>query len=79
MNAIKSFLGATINGIAVVLFIISGKVFWEYASIMLVAAIAGGVFGTLMLRKINPVYMNRFIILVGACLSAVFFYKEFIQ
>jgi uncharacterized membrane protein YfcA len=79
MNSIKSFLGATINGIAVILFIVSGKVYWQEASFMLIAAIFGGVFGTLLLSKVRPVYMNRFIIFVGICLSLVFFYKEYIK
>ena len=43
MNANKTALGATMNGVAVVLFIIARKIWWPQTLAMLVAEVIGGI------------------------------------
>lgn len=76
MNALKSFLGAFINGIAVIIFIITGNVFWVEALVMVAAAIAGGYLGAFLGTKISPRILHFFIISVGAFFTFYFFLKK---
>ncbi len=76
MNGIKNWLAVCINGVAVATFVIAGAVYWPQALVMLVGAIAGGYGGASTARRMNPVHIRRFVISVGATLTAYFFLAE---
>lgn len=76
MNAIKTLLASVINGIATVIFIISGKIFWPQAIVMIIGAVIGGYVGAYYARKVNPVYLRRFVIVFGFALTIYFFVKS---
>ena len=42
MNGLKSVLATAINGIAAVIFVVQGKVFWPFALAMMATSIVGG-------------------------------------
>ena len=65
MNGLKNFLALCINGIASVYFIWHGMVSWPHALVMAVGAIAGGVWGAGMARRIGPRAVRRIVIAVG--------------
>jgi uncharacterized membrane protein YfcA len=65
MNGLKNFLALCINGVAAVYFIANGMVSWPEAAVMAVAAIAGGVWGAGMARRIGPKGVRRIVIVVG--------------
>lgn len=65
MNGLKNFLALCINGIASVYFIWNGMVSWSHAMVMAVGAIAGGVWGAGMARRIGPRAVRRIVIAVG--------------
>jgi uncharacterized membrane protein YfcA len=69
-------LGATINGIAVVAFVIAGIVQWPLALLMMTGSIAGGYFGARLSKKVQPKYLRWFIIGVGAALTTWFFVRR---
>ena len=46
MNAVKSILAATMNGVSAIILGAAGAVRWDYAVIMAIAAIAGGYAGS---------------------------------
>lgn len=75
MNALKSFLGAFINGIAVLIFMATGKVFWYEALVMVIAAIFGGFLGAYLGTKISAKVLHVFIIAVGCFFTVYFFLK----
>lgn len=75
MNALKNWLSAVIYTVAVVTFIVAGAVSWPHTLIMIVTAALGGYWGAAMARKIPALWLRRFIILVGAVLSAYYFHK----
>jgi len=72
MNGLKNILGATINGIAIVTFIVAGVIVWSLALPMLAGAALGGYGGARLSRKVDPKYLRVFIIAVGAALTAYF-------
>jgi hypothetical protein len=74
-NARKSWLGALINGVAVVTFIAAGKVRWAEALIMVVGAIMGGYGGAALARRIDPAPVRRFVVGAGLVLTVVFFLR----
>jgi uncharacterized membrane protein YfcA len=76
MNALKTVLGACINGISVVVFIADRKVAWRYALPMAAAAILGGYFGARMALVIPPRYMKWLISAAGLGLAAYFFLRR---
>lgn len=75
MNGLKNILGASINGIAVVTFIVAGIVVWHIALFMLFASLVGGYVGARASKKVDPRYLRAFIIFVGASLTAYFFWS----
>jgi uncharacterized membrane protein YfcA len=77
MNAVKSLLGAVINGTSIVVFAASGNVDWSYASAMAVAAAAGGYVGAHTARRVNPALVRGVVVAIGFALAAYYFWREF--
>jgi uncharacterized protein len=75
MNALKTLLQASINGVAVITFIIAGAVVWLQAIVMVAGAIVGGFAGAYYARKLDPRLVRIFVILVGVGLTIYFFVK----
>ena len=73
MNALKTLLATLINGTAVILFVFTKQVVWNYAFIMIVGGITGGYLGAHWGKKIPVVYLNRFIIATGLFFTIWFF------
>jgi uncharacterized membrane protein YfcA len=76
MNALKTFLAACINLVAVVEFAAKGKVNWSYALVMALAAIVGGYLGAHYARRLRPSLVRWFVIAIGFTLSAYFFFGQ---
>jgi hypothetical protein len=77
MNALKSVLGSAINGVAVIVFIVKGAVYWPQASIMILGAALGGYFGARYSLRLPPALIRWFVILVGTGMSIYFFVKAY--
>ncbi|MEO6990027.1 MAG: sulfite exporter TauE/SafE family protein, partial [Candidatus Baltobacteraceae bacterium] len=73
MNALKSLMAACVNGVAVIPFAIDGKIAWEEAAVVSIGAILGGYFGARLARRVEPLYVRRFVIVVGIALTLIFF------
>ncbi len=65
MNGLKIFLALCINGVATGYFIWNGMVSWPHALVMAVGAIAGGVWGAGVARRIGPKGVRRIVVIVG--------------
>ena len=52
MNALKSILGITINGIAALVFVVKGAIYWPQAVVMIAGALVGGYFGAHYAQKL---------------------------
>jgi uncharacterized membrane protein YfcA len=73
MNGLKAVLGTTINGIAAVVFIATGKVVWPYALAMMATSLIGGFFAAHYSRRIPSQYVRWFVIAIGFLLAAWYF------
>jgi uncharacterized membrane protein YfcA len=76
MNALKTVLGACINGISVVVFVAERKVAWNYALPMAAAAILGGYIGARLALVIQPRYTKWLISAIGLSLAAYYFLRR---
>jgi len=65
MNALKNLLALCINGIAAIYFIVMGMVSWQFALVMAVGAIAGGIGGAGLARRLGRTAVRRIVIAVG--------------
>lgn len=65
MNGLKAFLAICINGIAAIYFIWMAMVSWPEALVMAVGAIAGGLWGAGMARRIGQKGVRRIVIAIG--------------
>src|SRR3989442_15473901 len=64
MNGLKTVLQSSINGVAVITFIIAGAVVWLPAMVMVLGAIGGGFGGAYVARRLDPRFIRGFVILV---------------
>jgi hypothetical protein len=65
MNALKNLLALCINGIAALYFIGMGMVSWPDVLVMAAGAIAGGIGGAGVARRLGPLAVRRIVIGVG--------------
>jgi uncharacterized membrane protein YfcA len=77
MNALKSILGIAINGVAAVVFVVRGAIYWPQAIAMIVGALIGGYFGAHYAQKLPQMWIRRFVVLVGAGMTVYFFVKAY--
>ncbi|HYT34234.1 MAG TPA: TSUP family transporter, partial [Ktedonobacteraceae bacterium] len=65
----------TINGVAVVIFVMRGVVVWPQTMLMVVGAIIGGYGGAYFARKIDQRWVRGFVIVVGVSMTIYFFLR----
>jgi hypothetical protein len=75
MNALKTVLGTLINVIAFVFFALKGLVVWHLAGVMAAGSIVGGWVGARTAKRVDPRYLQAFVIAVGIGVSAWLFVK----
>jgi hypothetical protein len=73
MNALKTILTAAINAVTVFIFILSGKVLWGHAAIMIAGAVCGGYAGARLALKIAPAHVRILVSAIGFSMTAYFF------
>jgi uncharacterized membrane protein YfcA len=77
MNAVKTFLAASINTASVLIFIWNDMVIWRYAIPMSVAAIMGGYCGARAARLLAPEIVRTLVILIAFGLTIYYFAKHY--
>ncbi len=77
MNAVKTFLAASINAASVVVFVRDKLVNWDYAVPMIVTAILGGYMGARVARRLPASYVRYAVIVIGFGLSIYYFAKKY--
>ena len=75
MNGLKTLLGTMINGVAVLAFIVAGAVAWGPGVIMVAGGTLGGYVGAAFARKMDPVWVRRFVLAVAWGMTVYFFFK----
>ncbi len=77
MNALKSVMGFVINGVAVVAFIVARAVYWKQGIPMIIGGILGGYVGAHYAQRVPPIWIRRFVVLVGTGMTIYFFVKTY--
>lgn len=76
MNGLKSFLGVSINGLALAAFILSGAISWTHGLAMAIGATLGGYTTASFARRIDPRYVRWFVVVVGWIMTVYFFLRR---
>jgi len=76
MNGLKNFLVVCINLVAAVYFIVSGRVEWTYALVMVVGAIAGGYGGAGLARKLGRGFVRIAVIVIGVGMAVSLLFRD---
>jgi hypothetical protein len=77
MNALKNVLGALINGVAVVAFVIAGAVRWAPGIVMIAGGITGGYAGAALARRVSPRYVRWAVMGIAWSMTGYFFVKTY--
>jgi uncharacterized protein len=72
----RTILGASMNIMAVVLFIAAHKVWWPQTMIVLAAAIVGGYGGAWTALRLHPRYLRAAITVIGVSITLIFFLRQ---
>jgi len=77
MNALKSALSSTINGLAALAFVAARVIYWKQAVVMLLGAIVGGYFGARYAQRVPQPWIRALVILAGTIMTVYFFAKAY--
>ncbi len=72
MNALKVLLSSLMNGVAVLYFILNGKVLWADAGVLALGAFLGGYTGPMMARWVGQRAVRGFVTFVGFAIGIYF-------
>ena len=75
MNALKVVLDSIMNGIAVVVFVLAGIIFWREAGIMTAGGLIGGYFGAHYAQKLPVTWVRTFVMAVASAVTTYYFWK----
>jgi uncharacterized membrane protein YfcA len=75
MSAMSSLLSCATNGVAGILFGMTGLVSWPYVAAMVLGALVGGYGAAGVARRIGRKNVRGFVIFVGVSIAAVMFYR----
>jgi uncharacterized membrane protein YfcA len=71
LNVLKTVLAFVVNIVGVVVFLVSGRVAWVFAVILLVTAYLGGVLGARVARRLRASTLRAAVITLGVVVSVV--------
>jgi uncharacterized membrane protein YfcA len=76
MNALKVVVTTIANGVAVLVFILHGKVIWHDCLLMMATGAAGGYLGARNARRVNPGVMRGIVTAIGFAMAGYFFWRN---
>ena len=77
MNAMRSLLSALINGTAAVAFVLAGVIAWRSCAVVAVAATASGYLGAAGVRRLDAVWVRRFVVVIAWGMTIYFFVRSY--
>ena len=77
LNALKNVASAVNYTVAALTFIIAGAVSWPHTLVMLATATIGGYAGASLARRLPAMLLRRLVVVVGASLTVIYFYKTY--
>ena len=79
INGLKTTMATVVNGMALIIFILSRTVWWPQASLMIVGGALGGYGGAWLAQRIEPRVVRIFAIGTGFSMTAYFFVKAYLR
>jgi hypothetical protein len=79
MNAVKVVLGSLINGVASIAFLAANAVDAEATAIMMGGAVAGGLGGAAVARRVDARVVRWVVVAIGLILTAQLTWKRLIS
>ncbi len=76
MNGLKALLGVSINGLALLTFVLHGVINWQYGLVMAVGGIVGGYSIAAFAKRLPQRYVRLFVIVVGWAMTIYFFVRR---
>ncbi len=76
INALKVVSTTAANGVAFVIFVVTGQVEWRYCLLAMVAAAIGGYSSASLARFVPPKLLRASVIVIGFGMAAWFFWKN---
>ena len=76
MNAMKVVSTTMANGMACILFAISGKVEWRYCLAAMVTCAVGGYVSARLAQRLNPTFLRGLVVVIGLGMAAYFFWRN---
>ena len=76
MNALKTVLAISINGVALAAFIVSGSISWAPGIVMVLGGICGGYAGASLARRVAGPAVRRIVIIVAWTMTGYFFWRR---
>ena len=76
LTAMKIVAAAASNFCAIITFVISGRILWQYCLISMVFAGVGGYVGARNAQRMNPAVLRGVVVAVGLSLAAYFFWRQ---
>ena len=77
VNGLRSLLGSSINGIALLIFLMAHAVAWGPGIVMAAGAIATGYFGAAYARRLPPLLVRRIVLGIAWAMTIYFFWKYY--
>ncbi len=76
LNALKVVAAAASNLAAIVTFVISGRIMWQYCLISMVFAGIGGYIGARYTKRMNPEVLRAMVVIIGVAIAGYFFWRN---
>jgi uncharacterized membrane protein YfcA len=76
INALKVVSTTMANGIAFVIFVVSGQVVWRYCLLAMVTCAIGGYCSARLSRRIPEQVLRALVVVIGLSMSAWFFWRN---
>jgi uncharacterized membrane protein YfcA len=77
VNGLRSLLGSSINGVALLLFLLAHAVAWGPGLLMAAGAAATGYFGAAYARRLPPILVRRIVLCIAWVMTAYFLWKYY--
>lgn len=73
-NGMKALLAGCMNGMAVLIFVAAGQVYWKQALVMAAGGITGGYTGAAIAQRVPQPIMRAVILAIAVSMTAYFFF-----
>jgi uncharacterized membrane protein YfcA len=76
INALKVAAATSANGIACIIFAVSGQVVWRFCLVAMTACAIGGYASARLARRVPQAVLRGLVVVIGLGMAAWFFWKQ---